>query len=53
MWEELGPVGVRAMADSLSDLGYKHLKVLRLWKVRAGDEGVRCICNFMEKTKTL
>jgi hypothetical protein len=53
LWDEHGPVGIRSMADALTDLSYKHLKVLRLWKVKAGDEGLRCICNFMEKTKTL
>ena len=32
---------------------YKHLKQLRLWKVNAGDEGVRSICNYMLKERTI
>ena len=49
MWEEIGPVGVRAILDSMTELNYKHCKSLRLWKVKAEDEGVRCICNYMIK----
>lgn len=37
MWEEIGPVCVRAMMDTFSEIGYKHLKKLKLWKIRAED----------------
>jgi hypothetical protein len=30
---------------------YKHLKDLKLWKVRAGDEGVKYVCLYLEKSK--
>ncbi|EGR33938.1 hypothetical protein IMG5_030190 [Ichthyophthirius multifiliis] len=53
MWEEIGPVGIRAIMDSLSEIQYQHTKSVRLWKVRAQDEGTRTICNYMEKVKTL
>lgn len=53
LWEEMGPVGVRALADTCSEINYQHLKNLRLWKVGAGDEGVRAICNYMLKCKTI
>lgn len=54
------PVRVRALMEAMSELklliffclkkkSYKHLKVLRLWKVQAEDEGVRKICNYMKK----
>ena len=59
----MGPVGVRALMESMSELrynkkiikilSYKHLKILRLWKVGAQDEGVRTICSYMHKVKTL
>ena len=29
------------------------MKILKLWRVKAQDEGVRCICNFMTKVKVL
>ena len=35
------------------NLSYKHLKILRLWKIGASDEGVRTICAYMHKVKTL
>ena len=39
--------------ESFGDIGYKHLKKLRLWKVKAQDEGMRVICNFVDKCNTL
>jgi hypothetical protein len=39
--------------DSLSDLNYPHLKKLRLWKVDIQDEGVRAICNYIDKASTV
>lgn len=53
LWDYMGPVGVRSFADSLIEVDYKHLKILRLWKVDARDEGVRTICNYMLKSKTI
>jgi hypothetical protein len=26
LWEEMGPVGVRSMMESFTEIGYKHLK---------------------------
>ena len=52
IWEELGPIGVRTIMESASDVIYKHLKSIRLWKVKAEDEGVRTIYIFIEKVKT-
>lgn len=53
MWEEMGPVNVRAIMDTFSEISYKHLKTIRLWKVRTEDEGVRAICNYIEKAQTI
>jgi len=53
IWEFMGPVGVRAMMDTFSEIGYKHLKSLRLWKTGASDEGVRSVCIYMKKCRTL
>ena len=53
LWEELGPVGVRAIMDSLTEIPYMNTKNVRLRKVKAEDEGTRTICNFLEKAKTL
>ena len=53
LWEEMGPVGVRAMMEAFTEVGYKHLKELRLWRVKCQDEGVRTICIYIEKMKLL
>jgi len=37
LWEELGPIQIRAFMDTLSDLNYQHLKIVRLWKVDLQD----------------
>lgn len=53
MWDDIGPVCVRAIMDCFSEITYKHLKKIRLWKVRAQDEGVRAICNYIDKAQTV
>ncbi len=53
MWGEIGPICARSFMDSLSDLNYMHLKKIRIWKANLMDEGLRAICNFMEKCNTL
>lgn len=49
LYEEVGPVGIRSIFDALSDLDYKHVRQVCVWKAKAEDEGVRAICNFMQK----
>lgn len=39
--------------DCLSDLNYQHLKKIRIWKADLQDEGVRSICNYIEKCNTI
>ena len=46
-------MGVRALMEAASDVQYRHLKSIRLWKVKAEDEGVRTTCLFIDKVKTL
>ena len=53
LWEELGPIQVRSMMEALSELNYQHLKVIRLWKVDVQDEGLRSICNYINKVGTV
>ena len=53
LWEEMGPVGVRSMMESFTEIGYKHLKQLRLWRVKCQDEGVRTICIYIDKVRLL
>jgi hypothetical protein len=31
----MGPVHIRAIMDTFTELSYKHLKKIRLWKVKA------------------
>lgn len=33
------------------ELRYTKLKVLKIWRGKIGDEGVRNICNYLEATK--
>jgi hypothetical protein len=47
--DQLLPIGVRAIMDSMADLKYKHLASIKLVKVECLDEGVQYICNYMEK----
>ena len=44
---------MRSFMDSLSDLNYQHLKVIRLWKVDLQDEGLRSICNYIDKVRSV
>ena len=53
LWEELGPIQVRSLMDALCDLNYQHLKVIRLWKIDLQDEGLRSICNYIDKVETV
>lgn len=39
--------------DAMCDLNYQHLKVVRLWKVDLQDEGLRSICNYIDKMGTI
>lgn len=49
----MGPMGVRALMESLSEVNYKHLKSIRLWKLQCQDEGCRTITNYALKTQTI
>jgi hypothetical protein len=33
MWEDLGPVGIRAIFESFSEINYIHTKSIRLWVI--------------------
>ena len=39
--------------DALSDLNYQHLKIIRLWKIDLQDEGLRSICNYIDKVASV
>lgn len=53
MWEELGWPGVKAITEALSSVAYPHLQSIRLWKTYCEDEGVRAICQFLQKNSTV
>jgi Ran GTPase-activating protein (RanGAP) involved in mRNA processing and transport len=44
---------MRSFMDALCDMNYQHLKVIRLWKVELQDEGLRSICNYIDKVQTV
>jgi len=37
----------------LKQVGYPHCSSIRLWKTYCEDEGVRAICEFMQKSLTV
>lgn len=39
--------------DALKEVDYPYCKSVRMWKVKAQDEGVRSTCQFLEKNKTV
>lgn len=53
MWGEIGPICMRSFMECLSDLSYQHLKKLRIWRANLQDEGLRSICNYIEKCNTI
>lgn len=53
MNEELGWPGIKAITESLKTVAYPHLISVRLWKTYIEDEGVRAICEFMQKCSTI
>tara|TARA_B110000285_G_scaffold212843_1_gene256706 strand:- start:21 stop:758 length:738 start_codon:yes stop_codon:yes gene_type:complete len=53
MNEELGWPGIKAITESLKTVAYPHLISIRLWKTYIEDEGVRAICEFMQKCSTV
>jgi len=42
-FEVMKPVGCQCIMETLSDLTYKHMKELKLYKTQIGDEGVKYI----------
>lgn len=53
VWGDIGPICCRALMEALTDLNYQHLKKIRIWKADLQDEGVRSICNYIEKSNTI
>ena len=39
--------------EGLTDLDYQHLKDIKIWKAKVGDEGVRSICKYINKSNTI
>jgi Ran GTPase-activating protein (RanGAP) involved in mRNA processing and transport len=53
MWEELGWPGVKAITEALKQVAYPHCFSIRLWKTYCEDEGVRALCEFLERNNTV
>lgn len=53
MNEELGWPGIKAITESMKAVAYPHLVSIRLWKTYIEDEGVRAICELMQKCATV
>lgn len=53
VWDDVGPEGMRVLADTLRDLDYKLLRQIRLWGARIEDDGVRSLCQFLDTNHTV
>lgn len=53
LWEETNPNATRVVFESLSQIGINTIRSLRLWKIQAGDEGVRALCDYLLTNKEL
>ena len=49
----MGPIQMRSLMEGLIDLNYQPLKIIRLWKVDLQDEGLRSICNYIDKVNSV
>ena len=47
IWEQIGWQGVQAVMQSLRTVNYPHTRSIRLWKTHCEDEGVRCVCMYI------
>lgn len=47
LWDESNPNAVRIMFESLKQIGINTITSLRLWKIQAGDEGIRALCDYI------
>ena len=53
IWDEIGPLGVRAISEALKDTQYQHLRNIRFWKANTEDDGVRSICSYLKICPTV
>jgi hypothetical protein len=53
VWDDVGPEGMRVLADTLRDLDYKLLRQIRLWGARIEDDGLRSLCQFLDNNHTI
>ena len=53
IWDPIGPLGIRAIADALKDTQYPHLRNIRLWKADIEDDGIRSLCGYLKQCPTV
>lgn len=53
VWDEIGPLGVRAISDALKDTQYNQLRNIRFWKASTEDDGVRSLCMYLQQQPTV
>ena len=53
LWDDVGPEGIRVLADTLRDMDYKLLRQIRFWGARIEDEGLRSLCQFLDNNHTI
>ena len=53
LWEETNPNATRVVFESLGQIGINTIRSLRLWKIQAGDEGIRALCAYLQINKEL
>merc|ERR1712151_561824 len=53
LWDPTNPNAIQAMMEAIHEAGVDSLKSIRFWKIKAQDEGVRALSNFMTQNKTV
>jgi len=53
MSEDIGPIGAQCLMNALTQIKYKHVASLRLWKCNIGDVGMEHLSVFLINNKSV
>ena len=53
IWDNVGVLVLRAIADALRDTQYQHVQAIQCWKAGVEDEGVRAVTQFIRVCPTV
>jgi len=47
LWDEAGPNGTKLVFETLKQVNLNTIRSIRLWKIKACDEGIRSLCEYL------